>query len=92
MPPMPWTNTAIFKAKPTEKPQRVFDGGGMYLEFLGRAETLASKVPLSKQRKRLAIGIYPDVSLARAREKHDEARRLLADGFDPGKHKKPQRT
>jgi hypothetical protein len=35
------------------------------------------------KRKTIALGAYPDVSLARAREKRDEARRLLADGIDP---------
>lgn len=36
------------------------------------------------KRKTLALGVYPDVSLARARERHAEARRLLAEGIDPG--------
>lgn len=38
--------------------------------------------------KRLALGKYPDVSLAKAPERRDEARRLLADGIDPGEYKK----
>jgi len=34
--------------------------------------------------KLLTLGAYPDVSLKRAREKRDHARRLIADGIDPG--------
>jgi len=40
------------------------------------------------KRKTLALGVYPDVSLARAREKRDEARTLLADGIDPSEARK----
>ncbi|MEO5345241.1 MAG: tyrosine-type recombinase/integrase [Magnetococcus sp. YQC-9] len=36
----------------------------------------------------MALGVYPDVSLKQAREKRDEARRLLAEGIDPGEHRK----
>jgi hypothetical protein len=39
------------------------------------------------KRKTLALGVYPDVSLAKARKWGDEARELLADGIDPGQHK-----
>ncbi len=36
----------------------------------------------------LALGTYPDVPLATAREKRDQARKLLAGGTDPGEHRK----
>lgn len=39
----------------------------------------------------LALGVYPDVSLATARKRRDEARQLLADGRDPREAKKPKR-
>ncbi len=42
--------------------------------------------------KMLSLGIYPDTPLAKAREKRDEARRLLADGIDPGEHRKAAKT
>jgi hypothetical protein len=41
--------------------------------------------------KRLAIGVYPDVTLAHARRKRDEARAMLADGVDPGQAKKEEK-
>jgi hypothetical protein len=42
--------------------------------------------------KLLALGTYPDVSLKRAREKRDEARRLLADGVDPSVQRNTERA
>lgn len=42
------------------------------------------------KQKTLAFGTYPDVSLSQAREKHKEARRLLAEGIDPTEHRKTQ--
>jgi integrase len=44
------------------------------------------------KRKTLALGVYPDVGLARAREKRDEARKHLADGIDPGELRKATKT
>ena len=40
------------------------------------------------KQKTLALGVYPEVTLAKAREKLDEARRMLADGIDPASHRK----
>jgi hypothetical protein len=40
------------------------------------------------KRKTLALGVYPDVSLAKARARRQEARELLADGIDPGAAKR----
>ena len=42
----------------------------------------------NKQRKTLALGVYPETSLKVAREKRDSARELLANGTDPNDHKK----
>jgi integrase len=83
------TDTAIKKLKPKDKAYRVFDGGGMYLEVSpagGRWWRL--KYRFEKKEKRLSLGIYPDVSLKEAREKRDEARKLLASGVDPGENRK----
>ena len=69
---MPLTNTAISKAKPTDKVQRLFDGGGIYLEITPTGGKLwRLKYRHGGKEKRLAHGSYPDVSLARAREKRD---------------------
>ena len=86
---MPLTDTAIRNAKPSAKPVRMFDGGGMYLEVSPAGGKLwRMKYRIDGKEKRLSFGIYPDVSLKDAREKRDEARRLLAQGVDPGEAKK----
>lgn len=90
---MPLTDTAIRKAKPTAKPQRLFDGGGLYLEISPAGGKLwRLKYRYAGKEKRLALGTYPDVPLAKVREKRDEARRLLADGIDPGENRKVQKA
>ena len=90
---MPLSNTAISKAKPSDKPQRLFDGGGLYLEVATTGGKLwRLKYRFDGKEKRLALGKYPDVSLAKARERRDEARRLLADGIDPSVYRKAAKT
>jgi hypothetical protein len=71
---MPLTDTAIRNAKPAEKPLRLFDGGGLYLEV---APTSGGKWWRFKYRcngkeKRLSLGTYPDTSLKAARVRRDE--------------------
>ena len=76
---MALTDTAIKKAKATEKPQRLFDGGGMYLEISPAGGKLwRLKYRYGGKEKRLALGGYPDVSLVKARARREEARKLLA--------------
>ena len=86
---MPLTDTAIRSAKSSAKPIRLFDGGGLYLEVSPAGGKLwRLKYRFHGKEKRLALGIYPAVPLAKARERRDEARKLLADGIDPGVHRK----
>ena len=86
---MPLTDTAIRKAKPADKPQRLFDGGGMYLEVSPAGGKLwRLKYRYGGKEKRLALGAYPETSLADARERRDAARKLLAQGVDPGEQRK----
>lgn len=77
--------TAVSKAKATDKPKKLADGGGMYLLI----QTTGAKLwrmdyRFSGKRKTLALGVYPDVSLSDARDRRDVARKLLANGADPG--------
>lgn len=86
---MALTDTGIKKAKPTSKPQRLFDGGGMYLEVMPTGGKLwRLKYRFGGKEKRLALGSYPDTSLKDAREKRDAARKLLAAGIDPSEYRK----
>lgn len=90
---MPLTDTAIRKTKPADKPVRIFDGGGLYLEISpSGGKWWRLKYRYAEKEKRISLGVYPDTTLARAREKREEARKLLADGVDPGENKKAQKT
>ena len=82
---MPISNTTVRNAKPREKSYRLADARGMYLEVTpagGRYWRMKYRV--GGKEKRIAFGVYPDVSLAQARERCSQARKLLADGVDPG--------
>lgn len=86
---MPLTDTAIRNAKPKERPYKVADEKGLYLEVSpAGGKWWRFKYRYLDREKRLSLGTYPDVPLARAREKRDDARRLLADGIDPSEHRK----
>ena len=82
---MPLTDTAIKKAKPEAKPYRMADGGGMCLYVHpkgGKYWRLSYR--FGGKQKTLALGVYPDVTLSEARERREQARKLLANGADPG--------
>lgn len=94
---MALTNIQVEKAKPAEKDRKLFDEKGLYLlvkstghkwwRFKYRFGVRADGKP-GKAEKVLALGVFPDVSLKRAREKRDAARQLLADGIDPSAQRK----
>ncbi|CAG0946950.1 Prophage integrase IntS [Anaerolineae bacterium] len=86
---MKLSDTAIRKAKPEEKPYKMADGGGMYLEVMPNGSKYwRLKYRFNSKEKRLALGVYPDVPLTLARERRDAARKQLAQDIDPGEHKK----
>ncbi len=81
---MPLTDSTIKTAKPGEKPYKLADAGGMYLEvFPNGSRYWRLKYRHAGKEKRLALGVYPLVSLREARGKREEARRLLDAGEDP---------
>ena len=76
---MPLSDTAICNAKPAKKAKKLFDGGGLYLEVaLNGGKWWRLKYRFDGKEKRLSLGVYPDVSLKDARDRRDEARKLLA--------------
>lgn len=83
---MPLTDTACKKAAcPPGKPrERLADEKGLYLEVTPAGKYWRWKYRYGGKEKRLALGVYPEVTLAQARESRDEARKLLKDGTDPG--------
>jgi integrase len=86
---MKLTDAAVRKAKPETKPYKMADGGGMYLEVMPNGSKYwRMKYRHSGKEKRLAFGVYPDVPLTLARERRENARKLLATDVDPGEHRK----
>ncbi|MCH8261724.1 MAG: integrase arm-type DNA-binding domain-containing protein [Proteobacteria bacterium] len=90
---MPLTDTIIRNAKPTDKPRRMFDGGGLYLEISPKGgKWWRLKYRYHGKEKRISLGVYPDVSLKKARERREAARKLLADGVNPSDNRKAQKA
>lgn len=90
---MALSDPSIRAAKPTAKPHKLFDSGGLYLEVSPAGGKLwRVKYRYGGKEKRLALGAYPDVSLKDAREKRDQARKLLATGVDPAAQRKAERA
>jgi integrase len=86
---MPLTDARCRSAQPGSKLQKLTDGGGLqlWLQPTGaRLWRLAYR--FGGKQKLLALGVYPTVPLARARQAREDARRLLADGLDPAVEKK----
>ncbi len=81
---MPLTDLSARSAKPKDKSYRLADGMGMYLEVMPNGSKYwRLKYRHAGKEKRLALGVYPGVSLAQARAARDDARRQLAAGIDP---------
>lgn len=90
---MPLNDLAIRNAKPSHKPIRLSDAQGLYLEISPAGGKLwRMKYRFGGKEKRLSFGAYPDVSLKDARERRDAARKMLANGIDPGEAKKAQKA
>ncbi len=86
---MSLSDTAIRKIKPTGKPFKMADERGLHLLVTPSGGKLwRLKYRFEGKEKLISFGAYPDVPLVRAREKRDEARRILADGIDPSEHRK----
>jgi len=87
------TDTTIRKAKPASKPVRLADGGGMYLEITPNGSKLwRMQYRFGDKRKMLAFGKYPVITLADARARREEAKKLLANGQDPSAVKAAQKA
>lgn len=92
---MSLTDTTIRNAKPAPKPRKMPDGGGLYLILRpngARWWRMDYRRPVTKKRNTLSLGTYPDTGLKEARAQRDEARKLLAQGIDPGQQRKAMRT
>lgn len=89
---MPLTDVKVRTAKPQDKPYKLADGGGLYLLVnTNGSRYWRLKYRVMGREKLLSIGVYPDISLALARQKRDEARKVLAEGNDPSAVKKAEK-
>ncbi|MHA4940918.1 tyrosine-type recombinase/integrase [Enterobacter hormaechei] len=89
---MKLTARQVDTAKPKEKPYKLSDGGGLYLEVATSGSRYwRLKYRYAGKEKRLAFGVYPEVSLAEARDKREAAKKVLAAGNDPGEVKKAEK-
>ena len=82
------TNAKVKQAKPKERPYKISDGQGLYVEVMPNGSKYwryKYRVLMNGKRKekRLALGVYPEVSLKRARELHAPAHALVSSGGDP---------
>ncbi len=90
---MALTDTEIKRARPADEPYRMADAGNMYLWVTpsgGKLWRWAYR--FEGKQKLMTLGKYPDVSLARARERHAQQRTILAEGIDPMAQKKAEKT
>ena len=88
----PLTDIQVKNAKPKDKPYKLADGAGLYLEIMPTGSKLwrMKFQQANGKESRLAFGSYPEISIAQAREKRDAARKLKADNVDPGEAKREQ--
>ena len=87
------TDTRIRSAKPEQRPVRLYDDRGLYLEVSpkgGRWWRL--KYSFDGKARLLSLGTYPDTGLRAVRDKRDQARRLIAQGVDPSAARKAEKA
>lgn len=89
---MPLTDATIRNLKPRDKPYKVSDFDGLFILVKPTGSRLwHQKYRFDGKEKLLAIGPYPEVSLAQARQARDAARALLAAGKDPSQAKQDRK-
>ncbi len=83
------TDMKIRSAEVRSKNYKLTDAKGMYLIIAkSSSKYWRFNYRFAGKNKTLALGVYPEVSLKDAREKRDQARRLILDGIDPGENKR----
>ncbi|MCG9691305.1 integrase domain-containing protein [Vibrio sp. Isolate22] len=86
----PLSTTQVSKAKPKDKEYSLGDGNGLFLRIKpnGTKSWIFNYIhPITKKRKNIGLGIYPDITLASARVKTREFRQLVAEKVDPQTHR-----
>ncbi|WP_434516688.1 tyrosine-type recombinase/integrase [Dechloromonas sp. ARDL1] len=90
---MPLSNTAIINAKPSDKPYTLTDERGLSIQIQPTGgKWWRLRYRFDGKAKMLSLGVYPDVGLKEARDRREEARKLLGAGVDPGEHRKAHKA
>src|SRR5262249_39245219 len=90
--PMALSDTRIRNAKPSDKPYKLTDGGGLYLEVRPTGAKLwRYRYRIAGKENVFAINAYPAVSLSDARQARDSARKLVKQGIHPAQERKAER-
>lgn len=86
---MALSNTAIMNAKAADKPYKMYDTGGLYLQVTPQGgKWWRLKYHFEGKEKLLSLGTYPDISLSQARQKREDYKKLLAIDIDPSEDRK----
>lgn len=89
---MKLTARQVDTSRPKDKPYKLSDGGGLYLLVNPNGSRYwRLKYRIAGKEKLLALGVYPDITLAVARQKRADAKKVLAAGGDPGKEKQEEK-
>lgn len=90
---MPLTDKQAKTAEAREKTYRLTDEKGLYMEVTTKGQKYwRLKYRFGGKEKRLAIGVYPEVTLKQARLDRENARQLLREGIDPSANKKAMKS
>ncbi len=90
---MPLTDVVIRGAKPTTKAIKLYDSGGLYLEVSpSGGKWWRLKYRFNGKENRISLGVYPETTLRAARDRRDTGRKLLAEGIDPSKSRKTEKS
>jgi integrase len=90
---MALTDTSIRNAKPADKTYAIADERGLSIQIKpSGGKWWRLRYRFDGKEKMLSLGTYPDVGLKEAREKRDEARKLIAAGVDPSQHRKAAKS
>ncbi len=89
----PLSDAKVRTVKPTKKPKKLYDGGGLFLLVTPSGGKLWNfKYRFEGKERKVAFGQYPDISINEARQRREQARTLLGNGIDPSATKKAQKT
>ena len=86
---MALSNTAIINAKAAEKPYKLYDTDGLFLQVTPKGgKWWRLKYRFEGKEKSISLGVYPHISLSQARERKDAAKKLLAMDINPSENRK----